>query len=104
MGLKVIWSDRALKDLEEIYDYYCFEATNKIAKTIIKKIVNSIDNIKHAPNLGKIDKDLSQGKSEFRFVIKEKYKIYYAIDMNYIKIMTVFDVLRNPEELRKRIN
>lgn len=36
MGMKILWSDSALADLEEIYDYYQSKAGSIIARSLVK--------------------------------------------------------------------
>ncbi len=98
MEIKVLWTNQALRDLEVIFEYYKCNASVKLAKNIVKKIVESSIKIQNSPHIGKIEELLIDRANEYRFLITGNYKIIYWIENNYIKIATVFDCRQNPKK------
>jgi len=39
MEVKVLWTDTSLAQLQEIFDYYSFNASSSVANKIVKRIV-----------------------------------------------------------------
>jgi plasmid stabilization system protein ParE len=101
MEIKVLWTETALKNLEEIFEYYKYKASIKIAKKIVKGIVTTSIKIQGNPQIGKVEELLTNRQNEYRFLIVKNYKLIYWIDNNYIKVASVFDCRQNPEKLDK---
>ncbi len=101
MEMKVLWTQTALNDLENIFEYYKIKASQKIAKTVVKEIVKATLYIQSSPKIGKREELLLKRKFEYRFLVSKNYKIIYWIENNYIKIATVFDARQNPEKIKK---
>ncbi len=100
MEIKVFWTETALNNLEDIFEYYKYKASVKIARNLVKGIVKSTIQIQNSPNIGKKEELLADRKFKYRFLIIGNYKIIYWIDDNYIKIATVFDCRQNPEKIK----
>jgi len=94
--MKVLWSDIALSQLEDIYNYHKIAASEFIAKNLVKMLVEQTIILESNPLLGKKEPLLAERKYEYRFLVKGQYKIIYHIDNNYIKITSVFDCRQNP--------
>lgn len=54
----VIWSDFAQRQLDEIYDYYFFQASQKVAKKLIRSIIMAPDQLKKNIHLGPFEENL----------------------------------------------
>jgi len=79
MEVRVLWTDSALSQLEDIYDY--------------KKILEA------NPLIGGKESLLSERPFEYRFLIKNNYKIIYRFNENLIRIISVFDCRQNPKKI-----
>ncbi|MFP4622264.1 MAG: type II toxin-antitoxin system RelE/ParE family toxin [Bacteroidales bacterium] len=101
MGIKVLWTETALNNLENIFEYYKYKESITIARKIVKRIVQSTIRLQNFPRIGKKENLLIQRKKEFRFIIEGNYKIVYWIENeNNIKIAAVFDIRQNPEKIK----
>ena len=100
MEIKVFWTQRALNDLEDIFEYYKYNASLKVARKLVKEIVKSTIVIQHSPKIGKIEELLIDRIIEYRFLIVKNYKVIYWIEDNYVKVATVFDTRQNPDKIK----
>lgn len=48
--MRILWSDEALGDLEEILAYYYLEASPRVAEAVEKRIVGEIEALPPTPN------------------------------------------------------
>ncbi len=100
MEINVFWTETALNQLEDIFEFYKYNVSVSIAKNIVKNIVQKTILIQKSPKIGRIEELLQNRKNEYRFIIEGNYKIIYWIEDNLIKIATVFDTRQNPEKLK----
>jgi addiction module RelE/StbE family toxin len=90
--MKIIWSDNASNDLEEIKKYIARDNIN-IAESFIYKLVSSVSKLSDFPLLGSpVDK---YSQLDIHFIIYKNYKIFYKININNILILTVVHGSRN---------
>jgi plasmid stabilization system protein ParE len=101
MELKVFWTETALNQLRDIFDYYKVKDSHKVARNIVRKIVNRTIQLERNPRSGQKEPLLETRKFEYRYLVEGNYKIIYWIEDNYVKIATVFDSRQNPEILAK---
>lgn len=101
MEIKVFWTETALNNLENIFEYYKYKASVRVARKLVKGLVKSTIQIQNSPKIGKKEELLTDRKFDYRFLVVGNYKIIYWIDDNYIKISTVFDCRQNPDKIRK---
>jgi|SRR6056297_210128 len=101
MEIKVLWTETALNNLEDIFEFYKYQESISIAKNLVKEIVQSTIRLQKFPYIGKKEKSLANRKNEYRFIIEKHYKNIYWIEDNYIKIATVFDYRQNPEKIKQ---
>ena len=103
MTLKIIWSNFAETQLDEIYKYYEKKASSRIAKKLIKEIINEPRKLIKTPHIGQVEELLKQRKIEYRYLVFKNYKLIYSVDMEkgFIKIVDVFDTRQNPPKLKR---
>jgi toxin ParE1/3/4 len=101
MELKLIWTDFAIDQLENVYDYYCEIANKIVAKKIVNEIFKTPDTLKKLPEQGQIEELLSDREEEFRYIVCKHFKIIYWLNINHnrIEIVDVFDTRQNPEKI-----
>jgi len=100
MEIKILWNDYAISHLEEIYDYFKIKANQSIAKKIIKSLIKETLILRANPLLG-TKEPLLEGKAfEYRFLVKNNYKIIYRFDDTCILIIAVFDCRQNPNKIK----
>jgi len=101
MEVKVLWTDFALTQLEDIYDYSKIKASpviaNKLAKTLIEETILLESN----PLRGVKEPLLSERPFEYRILVKNNYKIIYRFNETLISIISVFDCRQNPKNIEK---
>ena len=103
MVLKIIWSEFAVTQLDEIYNYYEKRAGTKVAKRLVKEIINEPKKLVKSPLIGQKEELLEQRETEYRYLIFKNYKLIYSTDYQngFIKIADVFDTRQNPIKLKR---
>ena len=94
---KLIWSDEALKGLKEIIEYLENKFPEKEVKKFAKKLDKQLDLIKKSPESNPRSKYSNKIR---RTVIAKLTSIYYIIDKNEIKLISIVDNRKNPKELK----
>ena len=103
MTSKIIWSEFAETQLDEIYKYYEKEAGSRIAKKLLKGIINEPKKLIKTPHIGQEEELLKQRKIEYRYLVFKNYKLIYSVDTEngFLKIADVFDTRQNPPKLER---
>lgn len=101
MDLTVFWTDIALERLEYIFDYYKNKASDKVAKELVKRIVDKTILLETQPNIGQVEELLQDRKNKYRYLVEGNYKIIYWVEKPFVKIATVFDCRQNPVKMRE---
>ena len=96
MEVKIFWTDLAIDQLEQIFDFYKYKASIDVARKIIMQIIDRTILLEKNPLLGTREPLLTDRKKEYRYLVEGNYKIIYWIEDNYIKINSVFDCRQNP--------
>ena len=99
MEMRIDWSELSEKQLKDIFDYYSLEASPKIARRIIVRIIERVAILKNNPFAGAKEELLSEYPEDFRYLVESKYKIIYWVKNNLITIASVFDCRQNPEKI-----
>ena len=103
MVLKIIWSEFAETQLDEIYEYYEKRASPRIAKKLLKGIINEPNKLIKTPQIGQEEELLKHRETEYRYLVYKNYKLIYSVDTEngFIKIADVFDTRQNPPKLKR---
>jgi plasmid stabilization system protein ParE len=103
MTLKIIWSEFAETRLDEIYEYYEKKASPRIAKKLLKGIINEPKKLIKTPQIGQEEELLKQREINYRYLVYKNYKLIYSVDTEngFIKIADVFDTRQNPPKLKR---
>ncbi|MFN3555737.1 MAG: type II toxin-antitoxin system RelE/ParE family toxin [Bacteroidales bacterium] len=101
MEVRVLWTDSALSQLEDIYDYYKVKASPGIAKKLVKALIAQTIVLESNPLIGIKEPLLSERPYEYRFLLKDNYKIIYRFNENLIRVISVFDCRQNPQKIEK---
>lgn len=99
----VVWTNRALSDLESIGDYIARDNPNAAAHWV-RRLLAAAENASAAPLAGRRVPELA--REEVREVFLRSYRIVYRIATDHIEVITVFeghrlfpdDVDRPPDE------
>ena len=103
MTFKIIWSQFAETQLDEIYEYYEKNASSRIAKKLMNGIINEPKKLINTPQIGQDEELLKQRKTEYRYLVFKNYKLIYSVDEEngFIKIADVFDTRQNPTKIKR---
>lgn len=103
MGLDIFWTEFARNELKTIFDYYKAEANPKIARRIVKKIVSSTSKLRRFHELGQIEVTLAHRPQQFRYLVRENYKIIYwtNLEKSRIEVVDVFDTRQSPFKISR---
>lgn len=100
MEMRIIWTEKALTQLEEIFDFYKVQASPEIAKKMIITLIREASILETNPLIGMKEPLLFDRAFEYRYLVKKYYEIIYRVDQTFIKIIAVFDCRQNPEKLK----
>jgi toxin ParE1/3/4 len=99
MGMRIQWTAQAEWHLKEIYDYYSYEASPRIARKVVNRILIRVKVLENNPLVGSLEELLLDHPEEFRYLVESNYKIIYWIKDNIVTIASVFDCRRNPNRM-----
>ncbi|MDO5510849.1 MAG: type II toxin-antitoxin system RelE/ParE family toxin [Weeksellaceae bacterium] len=104
--MKIVWTEFAIENLKQIFDYYSAKANKKVAHKIRKQILESSKQLTANPESGPVELSLERLKKNHRYLVSGNYKLIYKVDETQIIINDVFDVRQNPEKINdeKRLN
>ena len=103
MKLKIIWSEFVETQLDEIYEYYEKKASPRIAKKLVKGIIDEPKRLIKTPQIGQEEELLKHRKTDYRYLVFKNYKLIYSVDKEngFIKIADVFDTRQNPPKIKR---
>ena len=96
---KVIISDLAKIDLQNIVSYIAEIESITRAKYVEKGILSAMKRLERFPTAYPRDQYASTDKTEIRFVLKWKYKILFFIDDDIVQVVGIFHTAQNPDKL-----
>lgn len=101
MGLKVFWTNFAIKELQRIFAYHSEIASIETAKRLIIGIENKTRIITTHPNSGQKEELLKDRIQVFRYLVYKNYKIIYwnNVTKTRIEIIDIFDTRQNPTKI-----
>ncbi len=102
--MRIIWTDFAIENLKDIFDFYCTTANKRVANKIKQDIFKSVKLLVGYPELGQIELYLEKLNEGYRYILSGNYKVIYKIQDKNIIISDVFDVRQNPIKIEKNKN
>ncbi|WP_407934944.1 type II toxin-antitoxin system RelE/ParE family toxin [Flavobacterium arundinis] len=76
MGLTVYWTQFAEDKLEDIFNYYAFKASTRIAENLVNNIVEITLDLDKNPLSGQIEENLSHRIQEFSYLYTRITRLY----------------------------
>jgi plasmid stabilization system protein ParE len=67
MEIKVFWTETALNNIEDIFEYYKLKASVRIARNLVKRLVKSTLQLQNSPKIGTKEELLADRKFEYLF-------------------------------------
>ena len=103
VAFKILWTDFAINQLKDIFDYHLVKASTTVAQKLVQKIIDATIILENNPKSGRKEDLLADRSQEFRFIVVKNYKIIYWIDFefNIVNISMVFDTRQNPVKIGK---
>ena len=103
MKFKIVWSEFAETQLDEIYGYHKNKASSRIATKLVKGIINKTKKLLKAQSIGQEEELLKERKIQYRYLVFKNYKLIYSVDAEneFIKIADVFDTRQNPIKMKR---
>jgi plasmid stabilization system protein ParE len=101
MEIRIEWSELSEKQLKNIFDFYSFEASPRIARKLINRLIDRVSLLESNPSIGSKEELLSEYPEDFRYLVESNYKIIYWRKESLITIASVFDCRLNPEKIKK---
>jgi toxin ParE1/3/4 len=92
---KIIWTEPALIDLNEIAEYIALDKPTA-ASSLVQKIFTKTERLEDFPNSGRNPPELK--KSRYKEIIINPCRIFYRVDGNNIYILYV---MRSERKLRQ---
>lgn len=90
--VKVIWTDNAVLDLDDIGAYIAKDSI-RYAELTVSELFESVDILESYPNAGTIVQEFNDEK--FRQIVKGNYRIiYHLVSETTIHILTVHNCSR----------
>jgi len=100
MEIRIKWSEHSEIQLKNIFDYYSFEVSSRIARKIVDQIIDRVSILERNPFAGQKEELLSDYPEDFRYLVEGNYKIIYWKNENLITIASVFDCRQNPVKIQ----
>lgn len=94
--MKIIWTDFAIDNLKDIFDYYSNKASKKVAHKIRKQILESTKQLINNPESGQVELNLEKINQNHRYIVCGNYKVIYKVENKEIIINDIFDGRQNP--------
>jgi addiction module RelE/StbE family toxin len=92
---EVIWTERALADLEAIADYIAIENPTT-ARAFVRRVFEHVDKLEQHPLLGLVPPELKD--SRYRQIVEPPCRIFYRQETDRVFIL---HVMRSEQLLRK---
>lgn len=96
-GFNLLWSDRALEDLQNIISHLTKNWTQKEIKKFFRKLDKRLEFIQENPKLFPITRRRGNIR---RSVLTPQTTIYYQASRNVVTIIALFDNRQNPSKLK----
>ena len=84
-----------------IYEYYKNRGSSSLARKLVKRIVKRTLQLEKNPKSGQKEELLKSREREYRYLVESNYKIIYWVDIDLLKVASVFDCRQNPKLIEK---
>ena len=99
MVKRVIWAQRAIEERRNILNYWTQRNKSKVfSNKLYALFSDAVNRIAINPNIGYVT-----NRTDTRIKVVRDYLIIYKIEGSDVKILSIFDGRRNPEDLNKRL-
>ncbi len=95
---EIVWSDRAIADLQEIADHIA-QNSPSAAEHLVDQMDETVDRLRLFPSSGRIVPELRRQRNPPRELIVANYRVVYYVREDTISIVTVFHGRRKAEDV-----
>ncbi len=96
---RVIWTETASQDLEEIVSYVARDSKQQATK-VLKKIRGKTAPLRSSPSMGRVVPELIEfGLRNWREIIVSPWRIIYRIEKRLVFVDSVLDGRRDVEDI-----
>jgi plasmid stabilization system protein ParE len=96
MAAKIVWSENALEDLENLKLYLERNWPEQVLNLVMKKLVNKLAVLEIYPNIGRASIKYPNRR---RTLLTKHNLIIYSVKSNEILIEAIFDTRQDPDKL-----
>jgi toxin ParE1/3/4 len=103
MASKVMLTEDAVRDLEDIHDYIAAHDAKESAAHVLDRIEQAFQSLAQLPERGTYPKELTAvGIRQFREVFFKPYRIIYQVRDETVYVMLIADGRRDMQALLQR--
>jgi toxin ParE1/3/4 len=103
MPFKVLLTNDAARDLEELYDYIALHDSTRNANHVLEQIDKAFSKLSEFPQRGVYPKELlAMGIREYREIFFKPYRIIYRAMNKNVYVLLVVDGRRDMQSLLQR--
>jgi toxin ParE1/3/4 len=103
MPFKVLLTNDAARDLDELYDYIALHDAPRKADHVLEQIEKAFSKLSEFPERGAYPKELlSLGIREYREVFFKPYRIIYRVMDKNVYVLLIVDGRRDMQSLLQR--
>jgi len=95
MAKALIWTNRALIELDSLQDYLYEEWGEKISQRVINEIFKTIARIQNSPEQFPL---IKKRKKIHRCVASPQTSIFFKVEKEVIEILSIFDNRQDPKK------
>ena len=95
---KVLWDEKAVAELNKIYDYIAQDSVYA-ARKVKKALIKAADKLKTFPEGYPREPYLSHLPQHYRFVMKWSYKIIFEVTADTVIVVSIFHTKQHPGRL-----
>jgi len=92
--MKINWTEPAINDLDNIYEYIARDS-KYYAKSFTGKIFNYVEHLQDNPKIGRVVPEANE--RQIRKIIFQKYRIIYRLHIDSIQKITIVHSSRDIE-------
>ena len=86
-GVRLLWSARAVADLEQIAEFIALDSPAS-AKSFVTKVVEAVTTLETFPGAGRVVPEYDD--ASLRELISRNYRIVYRVREESVSVITVF--------------
>ena len=103
MPFKVLLTNDAARDLDELYDYIALHDAPRKADHVLEQIEKAFSKLSEFPERGAYPKELlALGIREYRVVFFKPYRIIYRVMDKNVYVLLIVDGRRDMQSLLQR--